>query len=87
MKKKSAKKALVVSLKRKETNKKIKESFKKALKKKDLSLAYSLLDRAAVKKAIHKNKAARLKSRLAKKLNQSSAVTPKPKNKKPQTKR
>jgi small subunit ribosomal protein S20 len=87
VKKKSAKKALVVSLKRKEANKKIKESFKKALKKKDLSLAYSLLDRAAVKKTIHKNKAARLKSRLAKKLNQSSAVTPKPKNKKPQTKR
>lgn len=36
--------------------------------KKTLSLAYRALDRAAKRGVIHKNKAARLKSRLAKKL-------------------
>jgi len=65
VRKQSAKKALRVSLKRKEANRKIKEGYKRAIKKGDVSLAYSLLDRAASKKTIHKNKAARLKSRLA----------------------
>ncbi|MBU1085327.1 MAG: 30S ribosomal protein S20 [Candidatus Beckwithbacteria bacterium] len=47
----------------------IKEALKKARAKKtkkSLKTAYSALDRGAKKKVIHKNKAARLKSRLVK---------------------
>jgi len=73
MRKKSALKANRVSIKKRLANKKIKENYKKALKKAkksqktaDVKKALSLLDRAGSKKTIHKNKAARLKSRLAK---------------------
>ncbi|MDE1970790.1 MAG: 30S ribosomal protein S20 [Patescibacteria group bacterium] len=41
-------------------------------KKEELSHVYASLDKAAKKHTMHKNKAARLKSRLAKKLNASS---------------
>lgn len=39
---------------------------KKSLKLGDISKAFSLADRAAKKKTIHKNKAGRIKSRLGK---------------------
>lgn len=70
---KSALKALKKDKKRTKTNQKIRSSFKTALKKvrlsptrDNLNQAFSSLDRAAKKKVIHKNKAARLKSRLSK---------------------
>lgn len=47
----------------------MKAALKKAKEKptkKNLALAYSAVDRAVKKKVIHQNKAARLKSRLAK---------------------
>ncbi|HUS59811.1 MAG TPA: 30S ribosomal protein S20 [Nevskiaceae bacterium] len=69
----SAKKALRQDRRRAVINKKIKRKIKKALKKarqkptkKTLAEAARVLDRAAKKKLIHKNKAARLKSRLVK---------------------
>ena len=69
---KSAKKTLKQEQKRTKTNQKIRSSFKTAVKKArlaptgdNLSQAFSSLDRAAKKKVIHKNKAARLKSRLS----------------------
>ena len=88
---KSAKKALRVSERRHEENLKIKGAYKKAIKtvKKAVeegsdtiaslfSLAQSSLDVAAKRKTIHPNKAARLKSRLAKKLTaEPVAVAPK----------
>lgn len=60
--------------KRKRTiNLKTKDIFKRAITKTrkkptptNLKLAFSLLDRAAKKNTIHKNRASRLKSRLAK---------------------
>ena len=78
---KSAKKALSVSLRRKGENLIDKNAFKRAVKdvRKAVaegaanvatlfSTAQSNLDRAAKSKTIHPNKAARLKSRLAKKM-------------------
>lgn len=69
----SAKKALRRDQRRTIVNKKIKEKIKKAVKiarqkptPKTLKEAYSTLDRAVKNKVIHKNKAARLKSRLTK---------------------
>ncbi len=68
----SAKKALRRDRRRAIINKRIRIKIKKALKKarqkltkKAVAQAASLLDRAAKKKVIHRNKAARLKSRLA----------------------
>ena len=76
----SAKKALRRDRRRTIVNKKIrikiKEAVKAARKKptpKTLKEAYSALDRAAKKKVIHKNKASRLKSRLAKLLKPKKA--------------
>lgn len=70
----SAKKALRRDKRRAIVNLRIKRKMKAALKKakekpikKNLALAYSALDRAVKKKIIHKNKAARLKSKLTKK--------------------
>lgn len=40
------------------------KSAKKTKSSKDLSLAFSLIDKAAKKHLIHKNKAARIKSKL-----------------------
>lgn len=83
MKTKSAKKELRKSLKRRERNLKRKEAIKKAVKEfkklieenkiqeaeKQLSLVFKALDKAAKRNVIHKNKAARLKSRYSKLLN------------------
>ena len=84
---KSAKKALRVSHRRHAENVIQKDAFKKAIKEvkkavstgseevaKLLSVAQSALDRAAKKNTIHPNKAARLKSRLSKKLTPESVI-------------
>ena len=68
----SAKKALKQSRSRQAENLKKKKAIKEAIKKtatvKDLAKAQSVLDKAAKTKYIHKNKASRLKSRLAKRV-------------------
>jgi len=70
---KSAKKALrkdqrraVINKLRKKITKEAIKTFKKTLSEKDFEKAVSLVDRLAKNKVIHKNKAARLKSRLTK---------------------
>ena len=70
---KSALKALRKDKRRTEINRPIRSKFKAAIKRarnkptcKNVRFASLLLDRAAKKKIIHKNKASRLKSRLAK---------------------
>lgn len=70
---KSAKKALRRNHRRAKINKRIRLQLKKTVAKarkaktpKILAEAYRLLDRAAKKGIIHKNKANRLKSRLSK---------------------
>lgn len=70
---KSAIKKLKQDKKRTGVNKVYRENLRRALKQarkektaKTVKLAYSALDKAAKKKVIHKNKAARLKSRLMK---------------------
>ena len=70
---KSAKKALRVSKRKNIVNRKLKSQVKTAVdqvkkdpNQKNLSLASSKIDRAVKKNLIHKNKAARVKSRLAK---------------------
>lgn len=77
---KSAVKALRQDKKRAKINMPVKKKFREAVKKarkkptlKNLKQAYSILDKAAKKKIIHKNKAARLKSRLAKLLKKKKA--------------
>lgn len=67
----SAKKALRVSERRAHENKIVKARIKNQIKKASadtLSAAFSMIDKASKTHVIHKNKAARLKSRLAKKL-------------------
>jgi len=71
---KSAKKALKQQIRRGRENDKTRRAYKLTIKKfkneptpKNLSLAYSKIDRAAKKNVIHKNKAARLKAQLSKK--------------------
>ena len=88
----SAKKAMRVSLKRREQNRETKKNFKSALKKakesrekQDVSKAVSLLDRAAAKNVIHKNKAARLKSRLSKSVLKEKETIKKPKPRRKKT--
>lgn len=70
---KNAKKALKVSKKKNIVNRKLKSRVKTAIdqakktpKPENISLAHSKIDRAVKKNLIHKNKAARLKSRIAK---------------------
>lgn len=70
---KSASKALRRDKRRAQVNKRIRVKYRTAVKKvrqkptkKSLQTAYSCLDRAAKKKIIHKNRAARLKSKLSK---------------------
>jgi|GEM_PF-221384 len=70
---KGSKKALRRDRRRTIINKKVREAYKEAVRlarqkptPENLQKAYSELDRAAKKNVIHKNKAARLKSRLAK---------------------
>lgn len=72
---KSARKAQRSSAKKKEQNVKFKKIFKDALKKaseKTLSETQALIDKATKKNIIHRNKAARLKSTLAKKFGKNS---------------
>jgi small subunit ribosomal protein S20 len=69
---KSAAKTLKQSEKKRKNNsikkKRIKEALKNTKNEKELPKAQSVIDKAVKTKYIHKNKAARLKSRLAKKL-------------------
>jgi len=69
----SALKALRKDKRKTKINKRIRLKLKTVIQevekkptKKNLKSSYSILDRAAKKKIIHKNKASRLKSRLAK---------------------
>jgi small subunit ribosomal protein S20 len=88
---KQARKKLRKDIKREKENLKVKLSFKKVLKKtkkspnaKNLSIASQAIDKTAKKGIIHKNKAARLKSRLAKQINpikSPATLSSKPKNK------
>jgi len=66
-------------------NLRIKKAYKEAVKKylkspteAGLKLVIKTLDRAAKTNVIHKNRAARLKSRLSKKLGKKSSPAPKP---------
>ena len=70
---KTAKRALRSSKKKAEVNKSILKKMeiairlaKKTLKETDITKAISLVDKAAKKKVIHKNKASRAKSTLSK---------------------
>lgn len=70
---KGAKKALRVSKKKNLINRRLKsqmktaiDQVKKEINTKNISLASSKIDRAVKKNIIHKNKAARVKSQLAK---------------------
>jgi small subunit ribosomal protein S20 len=70
---KTAKRALRSSRKKAEVNKSILKKMeiairlaKKTLKETDITKAISLVDKAAKKKVIHKNKASRVKSTLSK---------------------
>ena len=93
---KSAKKSLRVSIKKKADNDLTRAKIKSALKaarlaivagatdaNEKISIAYKELDTASKKNVIHKNKAARLKSRLMKKLAKSEAAETKPATKSP----
>lgn len=76
---KSAKRALRKSLRKKARNVKTREDYKKVLKTTrktgtGIEKAYSTLDRAAKKGVIHRRKAARLKSRLAKLIKPTAAT-------------
>ncbi|HNP89252.1 MAG: 30S ribosomal protein S20 [Microgenomates group bacterium ADurb.Bin219] len=82
---KSSKKALRSSKKKGSLNSAVREKYKEALIKArrnptgaNLSLAVKLLDKAAKINVIHKNKAARLKSRLAKLANKKEVKEEKP---------
>ena len=68
---KQAKKKLRKDIKREKTNDKLRKELKKAVKNsrsnptaKKLSLSIKVIDKASKKSIIHKNKAARIKSRL-----------------------
>lgn len=81
---KSAKKKLRVDKKRTSANKKmealINVSIKKAQRKptpKSIQEAFSIIDKGVKKNIIHKNKAARLKSRLSKLLNKKMQTSKK----------
>lgn len=80
---KSAKKRLRQSEKANIQNRAIKSEIKTSVKKveasldeKDLRKTVALLDKAARKRAIHRNQASRLKSRLTKLVNQETSGTP-----------
>ena len=77
---KNAKKALRVSKKKTVFNRRIKSRMKTAMdrvkktpNKINLALAFSAIDRAVKKNIIHKNKAARLKSKTSKILDSKKA--------------
>ena len=87
---KSAEKQVRVSLKRQKRNKSIRSQVKTSISKAEgiifsgkldaaeeaVATAISSLDKAAEKKIIHGNNAARRKSRLLKKLNKAKALPP-----------
>lgn len=80
---KSAKKRLKQNKRANIQNRSIKSEIKTFAKKveasldeKDLKKTISLLDEAARKRVIHRNKASRLKSRLTKLVNQKASGTP-----------
>jgi small subunit ribosomal protein S20 len=82
---KTAKRALRSSLRKKSVNSKIISALeislrkaKKSGKSDQINKAISMADIAAKKKIIHKNKAARIKSNLAKNLPKSAANAKKP---------
>jgi len=90
---KTAKRALRSSKKKAEVNKSILKKMeiairlaKKTLKETDITKAISLVDKAAKKKVIHKNKASRAKSILSKlikpRVKKSTKSKPKSKSKK-----
>ena len=63
---KSAKKKLRKDVKRAKLNEIRKKAFKKTVgKEKDVKKVFSTIDKAAKKGIIHKNKAARMKSRIS----------------------
>jgi small subunit ribosomal protein S20 len=75
----SAKKKMHQDVKRKAQNLRVLETMKKDIRTtktkptaKNLQTAYSSIDKATKKKIIHKNKASRLKSQLAKKITKST---------------
>ncbi len=87
---KSAKKKLRVDKKRESANKRtevlIRLSIKKAQRKptpKSIQEAFSIIDKGVKKNIIHKNKAARIKSRLSKLLSKKTSATTKVKVPKP----
>ncbi|MEN9327566.1 MAG: hypothetical protein RI947_374 [Candidatus Parcubacteria bacterium] len=73
---KSAKKKMRQDVKRETANTTYRKSVKQSVKnlskiktgksKEELSKAYSVIDKAVKRKVLHKNKAARLKSRISK---------------------
>lgn len=74
---KSAKKSLKVSRTKKTHNDKVKISLSKALKttnEKNISQTISIIDKAAKRGIIHKNKAARMKSALCKKFGTAKLI-------------
>lgn len=76
---KSAKKSMRVSRSKRTRNINQKTKLKEILKhanEKNLSQAYSLIDKASKKHLVHKNKAARLKSSLAKKFGSTKTAAP-----------
>jgi small subunit ribosomal protein S20 len=86
---KTAKRALRGSAKKESVNKIIVSSLeasvraaRKSKTAEKILKAFSLADRAAKKKVIHKNKAARIKSQLAKLLPKTSQKSPKKASKK-----
>jgi len=79
---KSAKKALRQSLRRRKINQRTKNAAKKAIREcrknptaATLKKAYAAIDQAAKKRVFHRNKADRLKSRLAKLVAQKEKET------------
>lgn len=86
---KTAKRALRSSKRKEEVNKQIRSDLETAIRiakkkkgTKDILTAISFTDRAAKKKIIHKNKAARIKSLLTKLLVKKGAKPEKPSSKK-----
>lgn len=83
---KSAKKSLRVSQKRRAQNLKRETALQKAARTandKNLNEVISLIDKAAKTNLIHRNKASRLKSQLAKKFAKTEAKKAAPKKKVP----
>ncbi len=85
---KGAKKKLRQDKKRTLRNKKLRDAYKGALKKvkkvsseKNIIAAVSIVDKAVKNHLIHKNKAARIKSRLSKLLPKSKSVVKKSESK------